>query len=172
MLKVANILYPSFSYEGKGMAAVIYFQGCRNRCDGCHNEKLQDFDGGVEYTPRNLVLAFEKLGTGWIDSVVLSGGEPLHQPHEDFIEFLRCLKIVLLQKQPVWLYTSYIFDDVPKDIRQCIDVIVDGPFIKAEAGKLRYRGSKNQRVWSKIADVYGGDSLWQLVVNPDTTLVL
>jgi len=168
MLKVARIHYPALGYEGVGMAMVIYFQGCRNRCSGCHNEGLQDFSGGTEYDFDTLMRPiFIEHDIKWIDSIVLSGGEPLHQDRVELVCFLENLRNRF--SKPIWLYTSYIFENVPKAIKRLVDVIVDGPFVALEhTGNLKFRGSKNQRVWNKIADCADGETMWEeMVINDE-----
>lgn len=55
------------------------------------------------------------------------------------------------QKKPnidVWMYTGYLFEEVAEyPIMSLIDVLVDGPFIKAQRDPYAlYFGSSNQRI--------------------------
>jgi anaerobic ribonucleoside-triphosphate reductase activating protein len=127
---------------------------------------LQSFNGGIEYTVHELVDRIQdEYDLGWIDSIILTGGEPLHQEIDSIINLI---KYLYGGKYTVWLYTSYLFDDVPELIKKYIDYIVDGPFdINMREEGLRYRGSSNQRIFRKISDVIDGTSMWQEVVDID-----
>lgn len=58
-------------YEGK-IASIIWFAGCPLRCIYCHNPQIIKGEGSIGEED---VLAFLKERAGWIDGVVLSGGE-------------------------------------------------------------------------------------------------
>jgi anaerobic ribonucleoside-triphosphate reductase activating protein len=164
-LEVAEFHYPALSYEGVGMAMVIYFKGCRNRCIGCHNEELQSFGGGKIYISiMDIVNAIEKIEhIKNIDSFVFSGGEPLHQHQQSVFHLAKFLKMQF--HKPLWLYTSYLFNEIPSnpDFRSVFDVIIDGPFVQDQHVEgLKYRGSKNQNVWIKMDSTWG---IWDLEYN-------
>jgi pyruvate formate lyase activating enzyme len=65
-------------WPGK-LAAVIFFQGCNLRCPWCQNVNGIDSRGGKEADSESVVEHLERLKP-MIDSVVLTGGEPLLQP--------------------------------------------------------------------------------------------
>ena len=82
--------------------------------------------------------------------------EPEHQS-----ELLALCELVIreLPEKDVWCYTGYVYDrdlvpggkryveGVTDALLDCIDVLVDGPFIEAEKDiTLRFRGSANQRL--------------------------
>ncbi len=85
-------------YPGR-CAAVIYCQGCNFRCGYCHNHSLiagslEKGNGCDQYAIMEKLEKRERF----IDSVVVSGGEPTIQPDlQDFIEMLvdRRLKVKL-----------------------------------------------------------------------------
>ena len=79
ILKVADILRESI-VDGKGMRAVVFFQGCPRHCRGCHNEQLLPFEGGRGYTPEALSAEILQLLTPLHRGVTFSGGDPLAQP--------------------------------------------------------------------------------------------
>ncbi len=64
-------------YPGK-MAAVIFLAGCNMRCYYCHNRQLLDVH--QNQLPFMEVLAELRRRTGWLDAVVVSGGEPTVSP--------------------------------------------------------------------------------------------
>ncbi len=72
-MSIATVQPVSFiDCEGK-VSAVLFFGGCNFRCPSCHarevlfNDSEMDFDG---------IVSFLKERIGWIESVVLCGGEP------------------------------------------------------------------------------------------------
>jgi len=57
------------------LSAVVFLQGCPYRCSYCHNPKFQARRPGVMHRPQwNRFLASR---SGFLDTVVFSGGEPL-----------------------------------------------------------------------------------------------
>ena len=69
--------------DGPGIRTVVFLQGCRLRCNFCHNPDTWSRDGGTQMTPEALVSRllryrpyFDRSGGG----VTFSGGEPLLQP--------------------------------------------------------------------------------------------
>ena len=72
------------------IAAAVFLEGCNFRCPFCHNPSLVVDTEGNRVIPRNEILA--KLGRrrGFLDGVMVSGGEPLiHAELTDFLEALR-----------------------------------------------------------------------------------
>ena len=67
-------------YPGK-LSSVIFFAGCNFDCPYCHNPGLVRGceGGGVDITP-NHVCEFLQQRQGFLDGVVVSGGEPTLQP--------------------------------------------------------------------------------------------
>jgi anaerobic ribonucleoside-triphosphate reductase activating protein len=164
MLHIGDLYFPAMSYEGEGMALAIYFQGCTNNCKGCHNPKFKNPNSylALDITPPDLVERIMNLSyITWIDSFIFTGGEPLQQSLSDIVGlaiFLRKRKDI-----PIWLYTSVLFENIEDYVKREFDVIVDGPFMEKQKRKnLRFRGSENQRIWVKIADVKDGSSMWAI----------
>ncbi|MFH1139067.1 MAG: anaerobic ribonucleoside-triphosphate reductase activating protein [Pseudomonadota bacterium] len=78
--KIKGILETSFIDWPGQVAAVLFLAGCNFRCPFCHNFGLvlnQD-----SYPTQDWVRAKKRLArfTGWIDGVVVSGGEPTLSP--------------------------------------------------------------------------------------------
>lgn len=59
------------------LAAVVFFQGCSWRCSYCHNQHLLDVN--KEGDDWDTLHTFLESRRGFLDGVVLSGGEPLLQ---------------------------------------------------------------------------------------------
>jgi pyruvate formate lyase activating enzyme len=61
------------------VSLVVFFAGCNFRCPYCHNGGLIPMDSGEKLGPEYLRMRLEKE-KNLLDSIVLSGGEPLLQP--------------------------------------------------------------------------------------------
>lgn len=61
-------------WEGK-LAAVVFLKGCNLRCPYCHNPELVSGTGGP-HTDWDQVDFQLRAKRGWVDGVVITGGEP------------------------------------------------------------------------------------------------
>jgi len=77
-------------WEGM-LASVVFVPGCNFRCPYCHAGHLLEPSAGDESIPLDVVLLNLKRQRGWVDGVVISGGEPtLHNGLPDLAsEFKR-----------------------------------------------------------------------------------
>lgn len=82
-------------YPGK-ISSVLFLPGCNLRCPYCHNPELIN---SIESLPRiseEDALKFLESRIGWIDGVVVTGGEPtLQEGLEGFIRKVRELKLAV-----------------------------------------------------------------------------
>ena len=142
-LRVAGIIKNSV-VNGIGIRDVLFLQGCRHRCEGCHNPETWDTNGGT-------VMLLEDLLCELSDSpndITISGGEPLLQ-YEDLIVLLSGINN--LSGKRFWLYTGFRYEEIPNDIlkelSKYVDVLVDGRFQEDKKDlTLQFRGSSNQRL--------------------------
>ena len=162
-VRLASITYDSV-VDGPGMRTVVWFQGCSHRCHNCHNEQLQDFNGGYEMTSEELVDALSDS-----NRITFSGGDPLFQ-----IEALDEL-LGKLGDKDIWIYTGFELDKVQEMFSKTINikdkklVVKCGPFILEQLDySIRFRGSSNQRIYTyaggEFTDVSDkideGESIW------------
>ena len=95
-------------------------------------------------------------------NVTFSGGDPMYQP-EGFAELARTIKT--RTNKNIWCYTGFTFETLVVNPRQRalleqIDVLVDGPFIKAQRDEsLCFRGSRNQRILDVPASLRSGSAV-------------
>ena len=148
-IRIAGIVKESV-VDGPGLRFVVFTQGCRHRCPGCHNPDTWDLLGGSTVKLADLLAQIknEKL----IKGVTFSGGEPFLQAGP-LAQLGRQIKALGLD---IITYTGYTWGElqslVPRDrvIEELIlvsDYIVDGPFIRGERDfELPFRGSRNQRI--------------------------
>ena len=131
--------------DGPGTRLVIFFAGCAHDCPGCHNTDFQEFNSGIEYEPAELVGKILSM-KGWLDGVTISGGDPLYQQAE-LITFLKMLNKTCSDIN-IMLYTGFSFNDVNKEVKEYVNVIVDGEYDE-NLPSVRWRGSSNQRLYLK-----------------------
>ena len=67
--------------DGPGVRCVVFMQGCRMRCQYCHNPDTWSTDGGQLWTPEELFRRVYRYKTYWRDNggITVSGGEALLQ---------------------------------------------------------------------------------------------
>ncbi len=58
------------------IASVIYLAGCNFRCPYCHSSKLTGPGDAIDDVPLDRIIEFLEGKKGWIDGVIVAGGEP------------------------------------------------------------------------------------------------
>lgn len=148
VIKLSSPMQTDSIVDGVGLRTVIWTQGCRRNCEGCHNPQTHTLEGGYETTTEHIIqlLPTLKLQKG----LTFSGGEPFEQAKACALIAKAAHNINL----DVWTYTGYEYKDIINSNNENwhnflneIDVLVDGPFIKDEKSlNLKFRGSQNQRI--------------------------
>lgn len=145
--------------NGIGARISLFVSGCTHHCPGCFNEETWDFNFGDPFTREVEDDIIEHLRPSYIDGLSLLGGEPMEaQNQRALLPFLERVKHEV-PHATVWIYSGYTFEELlDKENRRChteatrrilelADILVDGKFILAEKDmKLRFRGSRNQRI--------------------------
>ncbi|MDR1587892.1 MAG: radical SAM protein [Treponema sp.] len=160
---------PESVVDGPGFRYVVFVQGCDFRCPGCHNRRLQSFEGGRPVTIEELLGEIRE--NPLLDGITLSGGDPFTQaePCAILAEEVRALGL------SVMTFTGYLWEDLYeaagfgggagafdggafgleagfgrtgwRRLIEATDILADGPFIQALRNiDLRFRGSSNQRL--------------------------
>lgn len=158
-LNVMGITHCS-AVDGPGLRTVVWFQGCRNKCPGCHNPDSWDVD------KKEMLCTAEQLyelaePNKLEDGLTLSGGDPFWQKNlYELTKFLAIYKENNPTKE-VWVYTGLTIDELTTynsywykktgfdflKIAPYIDVLVDGRYEESKRGTAGlYRGSGNQRL--------------------------
>ncbi len=144
--------------DGLGVRVSLFVSGCRNACQGCFQPQTWNFDFGEEFTEETENRIIKAMEAPFIQGFSLLGGEPFEEENQKILApFLEKLKKIYPQKD-IWCWTGYILE---KDLQfggrkhteftdrmlNCIDVLVDGPFIQEQKNlMLEFRGSENQRI--------------------------
>ncbi|MCX7749596.1 MAG: anaerobic ribonucleoside-triphosphate reductase activating protein [Clostridia bacterium] len=148
-IRIAGIEKESI-VDGPGIRYVVFAQGCKHNCPGCHNPETHSFQGGRMVDIDAILKQIES--NPLLDGITLSGGEPFEQA-EGLAELAKRVKQKGLQ---VVTYTGYTYEEILNKssimagwdrLLQYTDILVDGRF---EAEKrnllLKFRGSDNQRM--------------------------
>ena len=69
------------SVDGPGVRFIVFLQGCRMRCQYCHNPDSWKIGGGDEFTAQEILDKALRFRSYWGDNggITVSGGEPLLQ---------------------------------------------------------------------------------------------
>lgn len=114
-IDIGGILVSTIEYTGK-ISLVIFTAGCMLRCPYCHNPGI--IEGGDQ---RKIVEIYDKINDSldFIDSVVITGGEPLLQ-HEKVVKILRYCKRLGLQTK---LDTNGYYPEKLEDLLDLVDYV-------------------------------------------------
>ena len=161
-MRVAGMIQDSI-VDGPGLRFVVFAQGCRKNCEGCHNPESQSFTGGNEFSVDEIIT--EMYSNPLTDGLTLSGGEPFLQAGE-------CSTLASAAKKRglnVWVYSGYTLEELTAAAESdsavgkllgIADVLVDGRFILAERSlQLKWRGSRNQRVLDLPKSLASGEAV-------------
>lgn len=149
-IRLADEIQIDSIVDGEGIRTVIWTQGCKHNCKGCHNPETHSFEKGFLVDVEDLKKQILNIKNQ--DGITLSGGDPMFQP-EASGEIAKFAKENGLN---VWCYTGFTFEELLKtsetntkirNLLENIDVLVDGKFVLEEKSlNLYFKGSKNQRV--------------------------
>lgn len=144
MIRYAHIIEDSI-VDGPGIRQVIFLQGCKWNCPGCHNPHLFSLDEGIAIEERDLAKKILRKISPLHAGITFSGGDPILQADSlvEVVDYIRSRKPDL----NIWLYTGFLYEDI-KDLPllERIDVLVDGPFVLDKKDiALKFKGSSNQR---------------------------
>ena len=123
--------------DGPGLRTVVFFQGCKKACKGCHNPKTWSLSSGIRYSVNELADILKTKAKN--KKITFSGGEPL----------LQVKAVMELAKQlngyDLCMYTGMSMDDVPIELRNMLHYLKVGPFQKENRTTVTpYVGSTNQ----------------------------
>ena len=157
-MNYATIKYCDIA-NGEGVRTSLFVSGCRRHCPNCFNAVAWDFNYGAPFTDAVKEQIIESLAPGYINGLSLLGGEPFEPRNQrELLPLLREVKAKYPGKT-IWCFTGFRLDDelltdgsyprceATDAMLACIDVLVDGRFMKELKDiSLQFRGSRNQRV--------------------------
>jgi len=133
---------------GPGRRSVVWVAGCPLACSGCITPELWAVDSGVD-VPIDALAA--ELAERAVDGITWSGGEPFEQAAA--LAEVTCHIRERRDGLSVMAYTGFRrhilerrADPGCAALLAQLDLLVDGRYIRARHGALRWRGSANQVV--------------------------
>ena len=126
-IEIGGMVISSIEFSGK-MALVIFTAKCMLRCPYCHNSEI--IEGGDVYQLEEIFQKIEE-SIDFIDSVVISGGEPLMQDMQVF-EILKHAKSLELSTK---MDTNGYYPEKLQKMIKLIDYValdIKAPFNKYE----------------------------------------
>lgn len=148
-VRIAGIINDSI-VDGPGFRLVVFAQGCRHNCPGCHNPHTHDFKGGTTVDIEEIIQILK--GNPLLDGLTISGGEPFEQAEAlgELAGWAGRLGYNIMT------YTGYTFEHIIKNrntvegwdkLLRSTDILVDGRFeVSRRNLLLKFRGSENQRI--------------------------
>jgi len=123
-----NILATQYTLTNKSLD--IYVAGCSGlpHCVNCQNKESWNFNQGDLYDKeyfgklQTKVKNFDVL----INNIMLFGGEPLDQNHDELLHMLMDLKSL---NKNIWVFTRYEIEKIPKGIKELCDYIKCGRYL-------------------------------------------
>jgi len=148
-IRIAGIIKESI-VDGPGIRMVVFAQGCKHKCPGCHNPETHSFDGGTLVTVDSIIDQAKK--NPMLDGITFSGGEPFEQA-EAFAVLAKEAKKLNLN---IVTYTGYTYEYIMENLSGFsgweallneTDILVDGRYEEDKRNLLlKFRGSENQRL--------------------------
>lgn len=148
ILQIAGLVKESI-VDGPGFRFVVFTQGCKHHCPGCHNPHTHTFEGGTSVSVDSLIEQIRK--NPLLDGVTLSGGEPFEQA-------AACAELAVKVRglgMNVMTFTGFTYEAIQngsshegwESLLDATDILVDGRFeLDKKNLLLKFRGSENQRI--------------------------
>ncbi len=145
--------------NGIGVRVTLFVSGCTNHCPDCFQPQTWDFDYGNPFHGGHQGGDFRRAAQDLCQRTDGAGGEPFEPRNQrELLPLLREVKAKYPGKT-IWCFTGFRLDDelladgsyprceATDEMLACIDVLVDGRFMKELKDiSLQFRGSRNQRV--------------------------
>ena len=145
--------------NGIGVRVTLFVSGCTNHCPDCFQPQTWDFHYGKPFTDDTRAEIFAELDKPFVNGLTVLGGEPFEPRNQrELLPLLREVRAKYPGKT-IWCFTGFRLDDelltdgsyprceATDAMLACIDVLVDGRFMKELKDiSLQFRGSRNQRV--------------------------
>ncbi len=162
--------------NGPWLRVSLFVSGCHHACPGCFNAEARNFQFGQEFTQVTIDEIIQKLKPDHITGLTLLGGEPLAPENQSEVRNLISQVRQVLPHKTIWCYSGFTYEFLTehmakhlphtRQILQNIDVLVDGRFeMDLLDLKLKFRGSRNQRVIAIPATLEKGAVVWSKEVD-------
>ena len=144
--------------NGEGVRCSLWVSGCSHGCRGCFNQKAWSYSYGKPFTNENVEQVLKDLSRPFVKGLTILGGEPLDpQNIHNVKSLIEKVRDVYGSSKDIMVYTGYTFEEVPLYIKNLVDIIVDGKYEINNPTTKPFRGSDNQRLWTKTASGWQSD---------------
>ena len=144
--------------NGEGVRCSLWVSGCSHGCRGCFNQKAWSYSYGKPFTDENVEQVLKDLSRPFVKGLTILGGEPLDpQNIYNVKNLIEKVRDVYGSSKDIMVYTGYTFEEVPLYIKNLVDIIVDGKYEINNPTTKPFRGSDNQRLWTKTASGWLSD---------------
>ncbi|CAM6574385.1 anaerobic ribonucleoside-triphosphate reductase activating protein [Escherichia coli] len=144
--------------NGEGVRCSLWVSGCSHGCRGCFNQKAWSYSYGKPFTHENVEQVLKDLSRPFVKGLTILGGEPLDpQNIYNVKSLIEKVRDVYGSSKDIMVYTGYTFEEVPLYIKNLVDIIVDGKYEINNPTTKPFRGSDNQRLWTKTASGWQSD---------------
>lgn len=144
--------------NGEGVRCSLWVSGCSHGCRGCFNQKTWSYSYGKPFTHENVEQVLKDLSRPFVKGLTILGGEPLDpQNIYNVKSLIEKVRDVYGSSKDIMVYTGYTFEEVPLYIKNLVDIIVDGKYEINNPTTKPFRGSDNQRLWTKTASGWQSD---------------
>lgn len=144
--------------NGEGVRCSLWVSGCSHGCRGCFNQKTWSYSYGKPFTHENVEQVLKDLSRPFVKGLTILGGEPLDpQNIYNVKNLIEKVRDVYGSSKDIMVYTGYTFEEVPLYIKNLVDIIVDGKYEINNPTTKPFRGSDNQRLWTKTASGWQSD---------------
>lgn len=156
--KKLNVAHINICTEAEGpyKRMAIWFQGCNIKCNGCCNPELQEIRVAHIMTVQEILdIAIHSKKENGIEGVTFLGGEPTLQHNLHILSrYLHYEGLGLI------LFTGKDILNLPNEVKEGVDLIVDGMFDYANIDFERNLiGSINQKI-TLVTNRYNKDLDW------------
>ncbi len=113
-------------WEGK-IVSIIFLPTCNLRCPYCHAPHLVQTPNKLETIPVDAVVDKIRQNLGWVDGVVVTGGEPTSHKHLDV--FLKLLKDtgILVRLDTNGTNPQTLKDLITRGLLDCVAMDIKAP---------------------------------------------
>ncbi len=138
--------------NGAGVGVSLFFTGCRHHCPGCFNgQTWNPTDGMSMQMVMDTILP--KLDKQVKKHLSFLGGDPLFDERNKNDMLTIAKKAKEKYGTVTWMWTGEFYEDVPQEVADTIDFIVDGKFVLDLKTNCLFRGSSNQRIFLHGKDI-------------------
>ena len=116
-------------WEGK-IVSIIFLPTCNLRCHYCHAPHLVQTPNELESIPVDAVIDKIRQNLGWVDGVVVTGGEPTSHKHLDV--FLKLLKDtgIMVRLDTNGTNPRILKDLIARKLLDCVAMDIKAPLQK------------------------------------------